>query len=87
MRKEDESFNFILHKKYNIDKIKSHIDKYSDYEWLLNKTRQNETIHHTKTQSYFISYFELIDDFSNYVPKIKNKKKMGNKGKAYQTVF
>jgi hypothetical protein len=36
----------------------------------VNQTRQNETVHHTKTQSYFISYFELIDDFSNYVPRI-----------------
>jgi hypothetical protein len=69
-RKEDENFNFILHKKYNINKIKLHVSKYTDHEWLLNQTRQNETVHHTKTQSYFISYFELIDDFSNYVPRI-----------------
>lgn len=70
MKKSDENFNFILHKKYDIDKIKLHINKYSDSEWLLDPLRQNETIHHTKTQTYFISYFELIDDFSGYVPKI-----------------
>ena len=70
MKKENENFNFILHKKYDINKIKSHINKYSDFEWLMNQTRQDETIHHTKTQTYFISWFELIDDFSVYVPKI-----------------
>lgn len=66
MKKANENFNFILHKKYNIELLKSHVLSYTDREWLLDTTRQKDTIHHTKTQSYKISFFDFTTDFSNY---------------------
>lgn len=71
MNKALEAFNFILHKTYDVSELKSYVEKYTNAEWLLDESRQKETIHHTKTQTYFISYFELTDDFSGYDPQVR----------------
>lgn len=71
MNKVDEPFNFILHKTYDVSKIKEHISRYKD-EWLINTDRQRDSKHHTKTYTYVIHYMELIDDFTGYQPKIED---------------
>lgn len=73
MNKEKEEFSFHLHKIYDVSDLKKYILTYSDEKWLADKSRQEQTKHHTKTQTCFISQFELIDDFSNYIPKINEE--------------
>ena len=75
MNKSEENFSYILHKTYDVSKIKEHISSYSDNEWLLETDRQEIAIHHTKTQSYKISFFEFEDivDYSNYSPQFYSK--------------
>jgi len=58
MNKVDEPFNFILHKVYDVSPISEYVSMY-DKEWTLNTMRQNTTIHHTKTFTYFINMFPI----------------------------
>ena len=69
--KENENFSYILHNTYNISEIKNHILSYGDEEWFLDTKRQEVAVHHKKTQTYKISFFELTldNDFSNYKPE------------------
>ena len=53
-----DSFNFIKHKEYNVEKIIS-IVKNFDKEWYINTDRQNRTETHKHTMSYFVYETEL----------------------------
>jgi len=48
----NNSFNFIKHKNYNVDKIKSIVETF-DQEWRINVERQTRNDTHGNTLSYF----------------------------------
>ncbi len=59
----DDSFNFIKYKNFNVDKIKSIIEKFSE-EWHINTARQNRSETHKHTLSYQIYEADLHWDKS-----------------------
>jgi hypothetical protein len=67
MNKTLEDFNFRKHNSYDIEKIKKHIDGFSD-EWFINTQRQEAAPVHKHTNSYFVYSTDLLwkkeNDFS-----------------------
>ncbi len=57
MNKISETFNLLLHKKYDISEIKNHILKY-DSEWDLDVSRQKNVMH-KETKSIFLYKADL----------------------------
>ena len=53
MNKINDPFTFRLVNNFNVDRLKSIVENF-DHEWLIDTDRQNDTVHHTKTFSYFI---------------------------------
>jgi len=69
MKKILEDFNFKKHSSYSVEKIKEHIDGFSD-EWFINTHRQENAIVHKDTNSYFVYTSDLtwkeVDDFATH---------------------
>jgi hypothetical protein len=53
LNKINDPFTFRLVNNFNVDRLKSIVENF-DHEWLIDTDRQNDTVHHTKTFSYFI---------------------------------
>ena len=53
LNKINDPFTFRLIYNFNVDPLKKIVENF-DHEWLIDTDRQNDTIHHKKTFSYFI---------------------------------
>ena len=58
LSKQDESFNFLLHKSFNISEIINHVNFFTD-EWLKETKRQEKYYVHRDTNSYIINEHSL----------------------------